>query len=134
LLNHRLHISGLMPYLKKKVLAGLPLVAFSAGTILCGPNILTSKDMNSVGTPHFDGLGVSAFNFKTHYPLDEAGQSVMDDWLGDYQFFNDNPIVMLTDSAYVKSAGRKIVLVRGEAWIMRQDREKHRLEEGQPIG
>jgi dipeptidase E len=133
LLNHRLHISGLMPYLKKKVLAGLPLVAFSAGTILCGPNILTSKDMNSVGTPHFDGLGVSAFNFKTHYPLDEAGQSVMDDWLGDYQFFNDNPIVMMTDGAYVKSAGRKIVLVRGEAWIMRHDREKQRLEEGQFI-
>lgn len=134
LLNHRLHISGLMPYLKKKVLAGLPLVAFSAGTILCGPNILTSKDMNSVGTPHFDGLGVSPFNFKTHYPLDEAGQSALDDWLGDYQFFHDNPIVLLTDGAYVKSEGRKVVLVRGEAWIMRQDREKHRLAEGQPIG
>ncbi|MBI3152655.1 MAG: Type 1 glutamine amidotransferase-like domain-containing protein, partial [Chloroflexi bacterium] len=34
LLNHRLHISGVMPYLKKKVQAGLPLVGFSAGAIV----------------------------------------------------------------------------------------------------
>lgn len=133
LLNHRLHISGLMPYLKKKTQAGLPVVAFSAGAILCGPNILTSKDMNSVGTPYFDGLGLVSFNVKPHYPLDEAGQSVMDDWLGDYSFFHDNPIVMLSDNAHLKSEGRKVVLVRGEAWIMRQDREKHKLEEGQSL-
>jgi len=56
LLNHRLHISGLMPYLRKKVQAGLPVVGFSAGMILCGQNILTSIDMNSVETGHFDGL------------------------------------------------------------------------------
>jgi len=34
--------------LRKKVTAGLPLIGFSAGAILCGPNILTSKDMNTV--------------------------------------------------------------------------------------
>src|SRR5260221_2155123 len=43
LLNHRLHISGVMSYLRKKVQSGLPVVGFSAGAILCGPNILTSK-------------------------------------------------------------------------------------------
>jgi peptidase E len=41
LLNHRLHISKIMNYLRKKVTAGLPVVAFSAGTVLCGPNILS---------------------------------------------------------------------------------------------
>ena len=29
-------------------MAGLPLIGFSAGSIVCGPNILTSKDMNTV--------------------------------------------------------------------------------------
>ena len=48
LLNHRLHAGGLLPYLRKKIQTGLPVAAFSAGTILCGPNILTSKDMNTV--------------------------------------------------------------------------------------
>ncbi|HEX2997258.1 MAG TPA: Type 1 glutamine amidotransferase-like domain-containing protein, partial [Anaerolineales bacterium] len=42
LLNHRLHASGVMSYLRKKVQAGLPFVGFSAGMILCGPNILTA--------------------------------------------------------------------------------------------
>ena len=50
LLNHRLHTSGVMPYLKKKVQNGLPIVGVSAGMILCGPNILTSRDMNTVET------------------------------------------------------------------------------------
>ena len=61
LLNHRLHVCGVMPYLRKKIQAGLPFVGFSAGTILCGPNILTSKDMNTVETPYFDGLSLVKF-------------------------------------------------------------------------
>src|SRR5690242_15533644 len=55
LLNHRLHVSGLMSYLRKKVQSGLPLVGFSAGMIVCGPNILTAKDLNSVETTYFSG-------------------------------------------------------------------------------
>ncbi len=133
LLNHRLHVSRLMPFLKKKVQAGLPIVGFSAGTILCGPNILTSKDMNTVATPHFEGLNITPFNFSPHYPLDNYGQSMKDQWLADYHFFHDNPVVMLCDGAYLKVDGKKTILVRGEAWILRKDSEKERLEEGKSI-
>ena len=133
LLSHRLHVSGLMPFLKKKVQGGLPVVAFSAGTLMCGPNILTTRDMNALATPHFDGLNATPFNFRPHYPLDEYGQSVMDDWLSDYHFFHDNPVVMMSDGAYVKVEGKKTILVRGEAWILRKDQGKERLEEGKLI-
>ncbi len=129
LLNHRLHVSRLMIFLRKKVQAGLPVVAFSAGAILCGPNILTSKDMNTVETSQFDGLNVSPFNFFAHYAMDAYGQSVHDDWLSDYHFFHDNPVIMLSDGAYVKMEGKKTTLVRGEAWILRKGQEKERLEE-----
>lgn len=133
LLNHRLHASGVMPFLKKKVQAGLPVVGFSAGAILCGPTILTSTDMNSVQTPHFDGLNATPFNFFAHYPLDGYGQSVQDDWLGDHFIFHDNPVIMMCDGAYVTVEGRKTILVRGEAYILRKDSEKERLVEGHPI-
>ncbi|MBI5953105.1 MAG: Type 1 glutamine amidotransferase-like domain-containing protein [Chloroflexi bacterium] len=133
LLNHRLNVSRLMLFLRKKVQAGLPVVAFSAGTILCGPNILTSKDMNTVSTPHFEGLNVTPFNFSPHYPLDDYGQAMKDEWLADYHFFHDNPVVMLCDGAYVKVDGKKTTLVRGEAWILRKDQEKEKLEEGKLI-
>ncbi len=133
LLNHRLHISGVMPYLRKKVQSGLPVVGFSAGAIQCGPNILTSKDLNTVGTPHFEGLNATPFNFSPHYPLDSYGQSVKDAWLADYHFFHDNPVVMICDGAYVKVDGKKTTLARGEAYILRKDQEKEKLETGKLI-
>jgi peptidase E len=133
LLNHRLHTSGILPYLKKKIQNGLPVVGVSAGTIVCGPNVLTSKDMNTVGTAHFNGLNVSPVNFFAHYPLDAYGQSVQDEWLADYHFFHDNAVIMLCDDAYVKTDGKKTTLVRGEAWILRKDSEKEKLEEGKLI-
>ncbi len=130
LLNHRLHASGVMPYLKKKIQNGLPLVGVSAGMIICGPNILTAKDMNTLGTTYFDGLNLVPFNFFPHYADDGYGQSVHDDWLGDYHFFHDNPVIMLSDGAYVKVDGKKMTLVRGEAWILRKGEEKEKLEQG----
>lgn len=133
LLNHRLHVSGVMPYLKKKVQNGLPVVGVSAGMIVCGPNILTSKDMNTVETTQFNSLNASPFNFLAHYPKDAYGQSVIDDWLGDYHFFHDNPVIMLCDDAYIKVDGKKSSLVRGEAYILRKDQEKQSLEEGKLI-
>jgi dipeptidase E len=133
LLNHRLHASGVVTYLKKKVQNGLPVVGVSAGMIVCGPNILTSRDMNTVETTSFNGLHVSPFNFLAHYPKDAYGQSVVDDWLGDYHFFHDNPVIMACDDAYIKMEGRKTSLARGEAYLLRKDREKERLEEGKVI-
>ncbi len=134
LLNHRLHISGLMPFLRKKVQAGLPVVGFSAGAIVCGPNILTSRDMNSVETDRFDSLNASPFNFFAHYDADAYGQSaVHDDWLSDYHVFHDNAVILLNDGAYVKVAGRQTTLVRGDAWILRKDSEKEKLMMGGTI-
>ena len=134
LLNHRLHVSGLMPFLRKKVQAGLPVVGFSAGMIVCGPNILTAKDLNSVQTGHFDALNATPFNFLAHYDADSYGQSAEhDDWLSDYHVFNDNPVVLLCDGAYVKVEGKKTTLVRGEAWILRKDSEKEKLSANEAI-
>jgi dipeptidase E len=133
LLNHRLRVSNFADYLRKKVLAGLPLVAFSAGTVLCGPNILTCKDMNMLGTTHFAGLNLIPFNFSVHYPEDEISRLIKDDWLSDYHVFYDNPVILLADGAHVLVEGKKTQLVRGEAWILRKRQEKQKLAPGQPI-
>jgi peptidase E len=133
LLNHRLHVSHLLPYLRKKIQSGLPVVAFSAGTILCGPNILTSKDMNTVETPHFVGLNLLPYNFFVHYGEDAYLRAIHDDWLTDYHVFHDNPVLIMTDGAYVKVEGRKTVLVRGEAWLLRKGEEKEGIKAGATI-
>lgn len=133
LLSHRLHLSGVMPYLRKKVQNGLPVVAFSAGTVFCGPNILTSRDLNTPATGHFEGLNASPFNFSAHYPLDAHEQSLRDEWLADYHFFHDNPVLMLSDGAYLRVQSRKTWLADGEAWLLRKDAEKERLQPGRRI-
>jgi peptidase E len=122
-----------MPYLKRKIQNGLPVIGVSAGMIVCGPNILTSRDMNTVETNTFGSLNAVPFNFLPHYPLDTYGQSVVDDWLGDYHFFHDNPVIMVCDGGYIKTDGKKTSLVRGEAYILRKDEEKERLDEGKVI-
>jgi peptidase E len=134
LLDHRLHVSKLMPYLRKKIQAGLPLLAYSAGTVLCGPNILTSKDMNTVETTHFDGLKLTPFNFLVHYGRDGYGGAMHDEWVSDYHLFHENPVILLADGAYLKIQGSKTLLVRGEAWILRKGQEKKLIESGQMIG
>lgn len=130
LLNHRLHITKLMPYLSKLVQT-MPVVAHSAGTILCGQNILTAKDLNSVGTPYFEGLKAVAYNFLVHYGEDAYLQAIHDNWLADYHVFQDNPVVMMCDGAYVRVEGKKIFLERGNAWILRNGLEKEKLEPGE---
>ncbi len=90
--------------------------------------------MNSVETDRFDGLNVSPFNFLAHYDADVYGQSALhDDWLSDYHSFHDNPVIMLSDGAYVKVDGKKTTLVRGGAWVLRKDEEKTKVDEGESI-
>jgi dipeptidase E len=132
LLSHRLCLCKLMDYLRKKVVAGLPVVAFSAGTVLCGPNILTSNDINIIPTSYFKGLAATPFNFNVHYPTDPLAQAIRDDWLSEYHIFHDNPVIMLADGAYVEIDNKKTTLVRGNAWILRKGQEKQKLETGKP--
>jgi dipeptidase E len=129
LLVHRLYVSRWMAYLRKKVLAGLPLVAFSAGTVLCGPNIISSRDMNMIPSPYFDGLNLVSYNFYVHYD-DDAGT---DDWLSEFHVFQPNPVILLGDGAYIRVENKKTSLVRGDAWILRRGQEKEKLVSGQEI-
>ena len=129
LLNHRMHVSGLTPYLRKKIQAGLPLVAFGAGTVLCGPNILTSRDLNMVATTHFEGLRLTPFNFHVHY----SGDGAADNWLADYRSFHDNPVILLEDGASLKIDGKTVRLARGPACCWRAGQEKERLSDGKTV-
>lgn len=118
LLNHRLHESRLVTSLRRRALAGLPIVGFSAGAIVCGPNILTTHDINMIPTHHFDSLNLLPYNLAAHYPTDDAQREDEDDWLGDYHAQHPNPILTLEDGAYIRFDGQAVYRVRGTAWIL----------------
>lgn len=129
LLNHRLHLSRMLPYLQKKIHNGLPVIAVGAGAITCGPNILTSDDLNIVPTPHFAGLAVTPFNLHVHY-VDEVQK---DAWLAPYHTFHENAVILLEDGAHLKIQGKSTTLVQGVGWCLRAGRDKQRLSLGEPI-
>ena len=129
LLNHRLNLSRLAPYLQKKIQSGLPVVAVGAGAVACGPNILTADALNLVPTSYFNGLAVTPFNLHVHY-VDDIER---DAWLADYHTFHDNPVILLEDGASLRMHGKTTSLEAGAGWCLRPRQEKQRLTIGEPI-
>ena len=118
LLNHLAHTCGVHAPLRERALDGLPLICFSAGSLLCGPNILTTHDINMVPSPHFDGLDLLPYNLVAHYPSTDAARDDEDDWLSDYHARHANPILALENDAYVRWDGSALERVSGRAWIL----------------
>ncbi len=129
LLNHRLHLSRLAPYLQKKIQNGLPVIAIGAGAVVCGPNILTSDDLNLVPTSYFNGLAVIPFNVHVHYE-DDARR---DAWLSAYHTFHGEAVILLEDGAHLQVRGKTVSLAEGAGWCQRAGQEKQRLNIGEPI-
>jgi peptidase E len=130
-LKQRLHERGLMAEIQARVRGGLPLVAFSAGTVLCGRNILTTNDMNVCAATDFAGLNLTHFNFNVHYPAatEEERQS-RDDRLWEYHQFHDNPVLALQDDAYVTVSEGWAKLVQGVCWRFAPGQPRARVEIG----
>ena len=130
------------PYLKDKdepTVAFLPMASLNVNqwlvyTVrefkgLAQIELIDTERMDLPTMDRFDALNATPFNFLAHYDADAYGQSMVhDDWLSDYHVFHNNPVIMLSDGAYVKVAGKQTSLVRGDAWILRKDAEKVKLE------
>jgi dipeptidase E len=114
LMAHRLHTAGWLGLLRERLLAGLPLIAFSAGVVLCGQDILTTNDINCCGCTTFAGLGLVPYNFNPHYPPAGAPERLSrDERLAEYQVFHERMILALEDGAYVQVTDGAYTVRRG---------------------
>ena len=113
------------------MLAGLPLVGVSAGTMICGVNILTSNDINCCGCVTFSGLNLVPCNFNMHYPPEE-GESRLDrdDRMGQFLQFHDHPVLAMQDDAYIQVTEAGLELVRGTCRCFKKGKEKALLPAG----
>jgi peptidase E len=120
LLSDRLHTLKIYTLLQAIIQAGKPYVGFSAGAVICGATILTSGDMNIVGTPHLIGLGwlpcAIAVHFNASIP---ARTDLWDENIADYQQFHNHPVLALEDNAHLQMRGITLTLERGTAWLYR---------------
>jgi dipeptidase E len=112
-----LHTAGVINDIRQHVLDGLPLVAFSAGTVLCGQDILTTNDINCCNCTTFASLGLIPFNINVHYPSEDGEERQERDYhLWEYQQFHNTPVLALEDEVYIRVTGNRFEVVRGTCW------------------
>lgn len=131
LLSHRLHRSGVFGLLRERVIQGVPFVGFSAGAVMCGPTVLTTSDINCCACTTFSGFGFLPYQVGAHYRSDvEESRVVWGRRLQEFHVFNDTPVLMLEDSAYVRVLDGSLALVRGVCWRFERDQPPVQL----PVG
>jgi len=133
LMSQRLHNQGYCELLRQHAMAGLPIVAFSAGTVFCGLSVLTSNDPNDCGTSQFSGLKLVPCDFNVHYPTDDSGQAQPDHFLESHCALHDHPILALEDGAYLRATDTRVTLARGRCWLFRKGQKRGVVRPGIPL-
>ena len=134
LLAHRLRRSRLYDLVRERVLGGVPLVAFSAGTVLCGPTIVSTNDWNVVESTRFDGLGILPFHVNVHYPVDPQAVAERDERIHHFLAVRREPVVALEQEAWLSVDGSVLVPRGGRAWLFTSEPEtKRALASGESI-
>jgi dipeptidase E len=126
-LLRRLHDAHLVDAVRVRVRAGMPYLGSSAGSVIAGPNMLTTNDWNVDGLDRFDALGLVPFNINPHYketdPVMAPFSETRDERIGQYLVVRDNPVVGVEEQTLVRGedgvytvlgAGRVRVFKRGK--------------------
>ena len=125
LLLDRLYQSGAFGLIQARVRGGMPLVGFSAGMVICGPNILTSNNINLFGITEVTGLGFTEYNFMTHYPAgDGSERALRDSEVRAYHNAHTNPVLALEDDGWIQIDDQGTQVVRGRCWLFEPGKEK----------
>lgn len=131
LLLDRLCRSGAFHLIKSQVQAGMPYVGFSAGTIICGENILTTNDDNDCGCTQFTGLGFTQYNFVAHFPASTGKErEFRDNRIREYHKTYTNPVLAIEDDGCITVDHKGTKVVRRHCWLFEAGREKKLLKPG----
>lgn len=104
----------LLDSIHRRVEEGMPYVGSSAGAIVAGPTLKTTKDMPIVEPPSFDALGLVSFQISPHYLDPDPGSTHMGETQEEriLQFLEENKaaVVGLREGAMVRVEDGAIIL------------------------
>lgn len=66
-LLYRMYEADVLELIRQRVHSGVPYIGSSAGSIVAGPTLKTTKDMPILQPPSFDALGLVPFHISPHY-------------------------------------------------------------------
>ena len=104
----------LLAPIRRRVAEGMPYVGSSAGSIVAGPTLKTTKDMPIVQPRSFDALALVDFQISPHY-LDPDPASVhmgetQEDRILQFLEENDAPVVGLREGGWIRVEGSTATL------------------------
>jgi dipeptidase E len=105
---------GLVEAIGRRVRAGMPYIGSSAGSIVAGPTLKTTKDMPIVQPASFEALALVDFQISPHYLDPDPGSRHMGETQEEriLQFLeeNDAPVLGLREGAFVRVDGDAVFL------------------------
>jgi dipeptidase E len=117
-LLHRLYAFGLLEPIRALVEEGRPYIGSSAGSIVAGPSIKTTKDMPVVEPPSFDALNLIPFHISPHYLDPDPNSSHMGETQEEriLQFLEENEgqVIGLREGSRLLVKGDQVTLVGSE--------------------
>jgi dipeptidase E len=113
-----LYDSDLLSAIRRSVASGAPYIGSSAGSIVAGPTIKTTKDMPIVEPPSFDALALVEFQISPHYLDPDPNSTHMGETQEERinQFLEENyaPVVGLREGTMLRIE-QGVILLKGVA-------------------
>jgi dipeptidase E len=114
-LLQRLYACDLIGKLHDLVTRGLPYVGSSAGSIVAGPSIKTTKDMPIVQPPTFMALSLVPFHISPHYldpdPSSKHMGETQEERILQFLEENDERVVGLREGSLLSVSGDQVALL-----------------------
>ena len=109
-----LYALDLIEPIRRRVAEGMPYIGSSAGAILAGPSLGTTKDMPIVEPPSFDALSLVPFQISPHYLDPEPSSTHMGETqaerIGQFLEEHDRTVVGLREGAILRVDGGDVTL------------------------
>ncbi|TVZ57385.1 dipeptidase E [Lutibacter sp. Hel_I_33_5] len=137
-LVNQLYKNDVLSDLKAAVDNGTPYLGTSAGSNICGVNMMNTNDMPIVYPPSFKTLEFIPFNINAHYLDPIKGSKHMGETretrIKEFHVFNDVPVLGLREGSWLEVSGDTIIL-KGEhsARFFQQNKEPIELESGSEV-
>jgi dipeptidase E len=126
-----LYDSDLLATLRRSVASGAPYIGSSAGSIVAGPTIKTTKDMPIVQPPSFDALALVEFQISPHYLDPDPNSTHMGETQEERinQFLEENhaPVVGLREGTMLR-VEQGAIMLKGVATARIFRRDYHPIE------
>jgi dipeptidase E len=134
-LVNQLYKNDLIPDLKQVIENGTPYLGTSAGSNICGVNMMNTNDMPIVYPPSFTTLGIIPFNINAHYLDPKKGSTHMGETretrIKEFHVFNETPVLGLREGSWLQVLGDTVTLKGNHtARLFEQNKIATELESG----